>query len=142
MDRLADVENPARRFLRDDARFLDQLDIGPRAAVADRRLVRVHLDDRVIDAHGGERGENVLDGVHAHRSFADRGRALDRFQVLDRRVDRRLVLEIFALELEAEIDRRRLQFERDLFAGVQRRAADARAPGESLLRLGRHKGLN
>src|SRR5438477_468767 len=29
VDRLSDIEEPARRFLRDDPRFLDQLDIGP-----------------------------------------------------------------------------------------------------------------
>ena len=82
--------------------FLDQLDIRLRAAIADRRFVRIHLDDRVVDAHGGERGEHVLDRVHAHRAFADRGRALDRFQVLDRRIDRRFVLQIFALEFDPE----------------------------------------
>ena len=48
----------------------------------------------------GERGKHVLDRVHAHRAFADRGRALDRFQVRDRRVDRRLVLQILAFEFD------------------------------------------
>jgi hypothetical protein len=48
----ANVEESARRFLRDDPRFLDQLDVGLRAAIADRRLVRVHFDDGVINAHG------------------------------------------------------------------------------------------
>ena len=90
MNRLADVENTARRFLGDDSRLLDQLDIRPRAAITDRRFL----------------------------------------------------LKILAPELETEIDRRRLQFQRDLLPGMQGRAADARAPGESLLRLGRHKGLN
>jgi len=84
----------------------------------------------------------VLDGMHAHRSFTNRGSAFDRFQVGNSRINRRLVLEVFASELEAEIDRRRLQFQRDFFTGMQRCAADARAPGESLLGLGRHKGLN
>jgi hypothetical protein len=83
----------------------------------------------------------VLDRVHAHGAFPDGGGALNRFQVCNGGVNGRFVLEIFALELDAGIDRSRLQFERDLFAGVQRRAADTGAPGKSLLRLG-HKGLN
>ena len=87
MNRLADVKDLARRFLRDDAGFFDQLDVGLRAAVADRRLVCVHLDDGVVHTHGGERGEHVLHRMHPHRAFADRGRALDGFQVLDLRVD-------------------------------------------------------
>ena len=141
VNRFAHLENLARRFLREHARFLDQLDIKPRAAVADRRLVCVHLHDRVVHAHGRERREHMLDRMNAHRSLADGRRALDRFQILDPRVDRRLVRKILAFELDPGIDRRRLQLQRHLFARVQRGAADAGAAGESLLRLGRHEGL-
>ena len=85
----------------------------------------------------------MLDRVHPHRSFADRGRAFDRFQILDRRIDRRLVLQILAPELDAEVDRRRLQFQRHLFAGMQRCAADARGSWREFAGARtRHEGLN
>ena len=83
----------------------------------------------------------MLDGVHAHRAFADRGRALDRLQVLDLRVDRRLVREVLALELDPVIDRRGLQAQRDFFAGVQRGAAEAGGFGDGVLKLGGHRRL-
>ena len=62
-----------------DSGLLDQLDVGSRAAIADRRFARVHFNDGVVHAHGGKRGENVLDGVHAHRAFANGGGAFDCF---------------------------------------------------------------
>ncbi len=85
----------------------------------------------------------MLDRVHAHRAFADGGGALDRFQVFDFRVDRRLVLQIFAFEFDPVIDRRRLEAERDFFAGVQRDAAEAGGFSEGVLefRRRRHRGL-
>jgi hypothetical protein len=52
----------------------------------------------------------VLDGVHAHRAFADCGRAFDRLHIRDRGVDCWLVLQIFALEFDPGIRRRRLNF--------------------------------
>ncbi len=80
--------------------------------------------------------------VHAHRAFPDGGGALDRFQVFDFRVDRRLVLQILALELDSEIDRRRLEAEGDFFAGVKRDAAKAGGFPEGVLNFRRrHKGL-
>ena len=90
-DRLAHIKKSPRRFLRDEPGFLDQLDIGRGTAVSDRRLICVHLDDRVVDSHGRKSRKNVLDGVHPDRAFADGGGALDRFQVRDVRIDRRLV---------------------------------------------------
>ena len=82
----------------------------------------------------------MLDGVHAHRAFADRGRALDRLHVLDRGVDRRLVLQILAFEFDPGIGRRRLDFQRHLLAGVQRGAAERSGFGEGVLKLGgRHE---
>jgi hypothetical protein len=80
----------------------------------------------------------VLDGVNADRAFADCRRSLDRFQVPNRCVDRRFVLEIAPLELDPGIDRPGLQFQSDLLTCVQRRAAHARTFGECLLKLGRH----
>ena len=79
----------------------------------------------------------MLDRVHADRAFADGGGALDRFQIVDLRVDRRLVRQILALEFDAVIDRRGMQLERDFFAGVQRGAAEAGGFGKRMLKLGR-----
>jgi hypothetical protein len=45
---------------------VDQDDEGRRAAVEDRHLGAVHLDERVVHPQRVERGEQVLDGVHAH----------------------------------------------------------------------------
>ena len=119
--RFAHVEKFSRRFLRNDAGFLDQIDIRLRAAVTNRRFVCVHFHDSVVHAHRRERGEDMLDCVHSHRAFADGRRALDGLQIFDLRVNRRLVLQILAFEFDPVIDWRGLKFERDFFAGVQRR---------------------
>ena len=97
------MKEQSRRFLRHDAGFSNRLDIGQGAAVANRRLVRVHLHDRVIDAKPGEGRKHMLDGVHPDRAFADRCRALNRFHVGYRGVDRRLVLQILALKFDPGI---------------------------------------
>ncbi len=142
-ERLADVEEMARRFLCDETPFTDRLDVAERAAVANWRLVRVHLDDGVVDLERAKSGENVLDRVHAHRAFSNRGRALDRFHVGDRGVDRRFVLQIFALELDPVIGRGGLDLKRDPSAGMERSAAQRSGFGEGMLKLGggRHGSL-
>ena len=66
MARFADIEKCSGGFLRADARPLDHIDIGLCAAISDRRLVRIHLNDRVVHAHGGKSGKHVLDRVHPH----------------------------------------------------------------------------
>ena len=53
MDRLADFPDLARRVLGERADLFDQLHEGPGGAVADRRFVGVHLDERVVHAHAG-----------------------------------------------------------------------------------------
>jgi hypothetical protein len=83
----------------------------------------------------------VLDRVHAHRAFANRRGAVDCLQVLDFRIDRRLILQIFALEFDSVIDRRRLQFERDLFAGMQGGARKAGSFAKCLLKFRRRGHL-
>ena len=137
VNRLPHRENPPRRLLRHDSGLLDQLNVRECAAVADRGLIRIHLDDGVVHAHGGEGRKNVLDGMHPHRAFADGGGALDCFQVVDSRIDRRFVLQILALEFDPEIDRSRLQPERDLLARMQRRSAQTGGFTEGVLQLGR-----
>ena len=141
MYRFAHVEKFSRRFLWRHARALDHIDIWLRAAVADGRLVGIHLDDSVVHAHGGKRRENVFDRVHPHRAFANGRRALDRFQIVDLRVNRWFVLQILALEFDSVFDRRGLQLERNFFARVQRRAAEPSGLSQSLLNFRRsHAG--
>jgi hypothetical protein len=79
----------------------------------------------------------MLDRVHAHRTFADGRGALDRFKIIDPGVNCRLVLQILALELNPVIDRRRMQFQRDFFSGVQRRSVEAGGLDNGRLKLGR-----
>ena len=81
----------------------------------------------------GERGEHVLDGLHLHRAFGDGGGALDRFDVLDARIDRRLVREVDPFELRPAVRRGGTQGEGDFFAGMQGGAGEAGGPGERLL---------
>ncbi len=104
--------------MRDNPCSFDQFDICAGAAISDRRLICVHFDDRVVHPHGGKRRKYMLDRVHAHRAFANRCRPLDRFEIIDLGVNRRLLLQIFALEFDPVINWGRLQLQRDLFAGV------------------------
>src|SRR5450432_1425109 len=77
----------------------------------------------------------MLGRVHADRSFADGGRALDGFYVGDRRVNCRFFLEIFAFKFDPEVRGRGLKFQRDLRAGMERGAAHRRGFGERVLKL-------
>ena len=142
--RLVDTEKFSGRILRDNTGSLDHVDIRLRAAVTDRRFVRVHLDGRIVHPHGGERRENVLDGVHPDRPFANRRGALDHFQIVDPGIDRRLVWQIFAFEFYSVVDRRGLNFERHFLAGMQRGAAKPGAFANGMLKLSRggHSVLN
>ena len=63
--------------------------------------------------------------------------AKDTRPVVDLRVNRRLILQIFAFEFDPVIDRRRMQLERDLFPRVQRGAAKPGGFAKSMLKLGR-----
>ena len=109
-----------RRLLRRYASAFDYIDVRFCAAIADRRFVRVHFDDRVIHAHRRQRRQHVLDRMHAHRSFADRCRPLDRFEIVDLCINCRLVRQILALEFDSVIGGRRMQPQRNFLAGVQR----------------------
>jgi hypothetical protein len=120
-------------LLGDDAGALDQFDKRRGAAVADGRLVGVHLDDGVIDAEAGQRGEDMLDGLHLYVALGDGGGALDGFDVLDAGVDGRLVGEIAPAEFAARARRGGVQGEGDLLPGVESGAREGGAFGEGLL---------
>ena len=142
MHRLAHFKKFPRGLLRRHAGFLDQLDIGPCAAVADGRLIGVHLHDRVVHTHPGQRGEHVLDRVHSHTAFANRRRALDCFEVVDLRLNQRLISQIFAPEFDPVLGRCGLQLQRHLLAGMQRCAAESSGFGQSLLHFACHASAN
>jgi ABC-type glutathione transport system ATPase component len=93
------------RILLDEARLLDQRDIRRRAAIADRRFVRVHFDQGVVDAETGEGGKDVLHGVHFDVAFNQSCRALDGADVGGQCINGRLVCKIGAAELETVIGR-------------------------------------
>ena len=86
----------------------------------------------------------MLDCVHADGTFTDGRGALDCLQILDPRVDGWLVLQILAPEFNSMIDRRGMKLERDLFARVQRRAAQTGGLANGMLKLRRrsHVTLN
>ena len=52
-----------------------------------------------------------------------------------------IVGQVFALEFDPMIDRRRLQLERYLFAGVQRGATESSGFRKRMLKLGSHRAL-
>ena len=133
-------EKGSRFLLCDDACFFDQLDVWLRAAVADRRLVRIHLDEHIVHLEAGERGKHVLDSVNLYVPLGDGRRALDRFHVLDLRVDGRFVRKIGALEFSPKTRGRGMQSQRDLFTGVKRGARERGAAGKCVLerRFGGH----
>ena len=79
----------------------------------------------------------MFDRVHAHRAFADGRGALDCFEIFESGVNRRFVLQILALELNPMVHWRRMQFQRNLFAGMQRSAAEAGGLANGMLKLGR-----
>src|SRR6516165_3024389 len=108
MERFAHFESASQSRLRLQATLLDQLHIRQRAAISDRRLVRVHFHDCVIDTHSVERGEDMLDRVNLDVPFSDSSSAFDEFQILYFRVNRGFVWKVSPLEFDAMIDRRRL----------------------------------
>ncbi len=61
-NRLEHLDIAARRRERHDAGLLDGGNEGGRAAVHDRHFRTVDLDQRIVDAEAGQRGEHMLGG--------------------------------------------------------------------------------
>ncbi|KAG0506340.1 MAG: hypothetical protein Udaeo_02820 [Candidatus Udaeobacter sp.] len=141
MHGFAHVKKFARLLLSCYAGFLDEIDIRLRASVSDWRLVCVHFHNGVVYAHCRECGQYMLDCVDSHRAFADRRGALDSLQVLDFRVNRWLILQIFSLKFNSVIHRRGMQSERNFFTGVQRSAGKTGNLANSLLKFRRRGHL-
>jgi len=61
-------------------------------------VICVHFDDRVVPPWRKAPQVHAR-RVHAHRAFANRCRPLDRFEIIDLGVNRRLLLQILRLNL-------------------------------------------
>ncbi len=120
-------------ILRLDASPLKELHIGLSAAVADGRLVGVHLHDGVVDTECPECGEDMLDSMNFDVALANRCRALDSANIFNRGVNGRLIRKILATELDPVIYRCRMDCEGNLFPRVERRTRDRCGLGNGLL---------
>ena len=74
--------------------------------------------------------------VHAYRAFADGRGALDRFEVLDLRINGWLILQIFTLKLNSMICRCGMQFQSDFVTCMQCRAAKTGSLTNGVLKFG------
>ena len=85
------------------ARLFQNFEEEPGAAVADGRLVRIDLDQRIVDTAAAQGGKKMLHGVDLDTPLAERGGALDLLHVVDVGRDRRLVGQIDPLEDKAGV---------------------------------------
>ncbi len=91
VDGLPDFVNFSWFVLGLDAGFFDELDVGTGGTVADGRLVGVHFNDGVVNAHTAECREDMLDGVHFDRAFCQSGRPFDGLHLVHVCLDKWLV---------------------------------------------------
>src|SRR5687768_15200840 len=82
-NRTPNLEVAAGRFKSPDTGFLNQVDERRRAAVHDRYFGRIQLDDDVVDPEADQCGEQMLDGIYAHRVAHQAGRVTDRADMID-----------------------------------------------------------
>ena len=113
-----------RGILLDGARFENDRRVGGCAAVANRRLVGVHLDEGVVHAESGQRRENMLDSVNLHHALHERCRPLDRLDMGGGGFDNRFIRQVDALEFEAMSGGGREDRDGDVFAGVKGAAGE------------------
>lgn len=105
-DGLVGFEDGARGVELGDTGFLDELDEGVGAAVADGGFVGVHFDNGVVHAHAGEGGEDVFDGMDFGGPLDDGGCAFDLTNVRSEGVEERFVRKIPTAKFIAVIGRR------------------------------------
>ena len=118
-DRPQHLQVAPRRRQPLDARLVqDQIHERRGAAVHDRHFGVVQLDDDVVDAEGGQGGEQVLDRLDRHGLARQAGLILNAAQVRDggRNLE---PAKIASLEPDAVVGRRRLQRQGDLVAGMK-----------------------
>src|SRR5260370_22556182 len=113
-----DLEILAGRVQALHGRFVDQINGRRSAAVHDRPLRRVQLDDDVVDAHADERRQKMLDRLDRDLIAGQAGGELNPGEIVDRR--RHLVIaQIRAAKTDAEISRGGSQRKTDSIAGVE-----------------------
>ena len=132
-NRLAHFIDTAHRILPHDAGLLDAFHIGPRRAIADGRLVGVHLDQGIVHSHAGQSADNVLDRVHFHAAFREGRRPLHHLHLVHTGGDKRLILQINAAEFNAVPDRSRVHCQSDGFPGVKGGAGERGGLGQRVL---------
>jgi hypothetical protein len=119
MKRFADLKGSPNSRLHFDAAFFDELDKGSSASIHNGRLTGIHFDQGIVDSHAGKRGEQMFHGMNFDVPFRDGGCALDRFDMVNDRINRRFIGQINPLEFDSMISWSRLKRNRYLTARVQ-----------------------
>ncbi len=97
-DRILDHQGRAHPVLLDDPGVVQGLDEDLARAVATGTLARVDLDNRIVDLESRQRGDDMLDHLHARAVAADRGTTLGRGDRIDPCGDDRPAGQVGALE--------------------------------------------
>ena len=125
LDRPPDADEALRRVLLGDAGGLQQEHERAGRAVHDRDFGGGQFDVGVVDAEAGERGQQVLDGLHLGRATAEAGAQGGFADQLGASRDLGHGFEVGAPEHDAVIDRGRAKGQEDLVAAVQAHASGA-----------------
>ena len=129
------LEEAARRRQLPDTRLIeDQVDERRRAAVHDRHFRMVQLDNRVVDAEGSERGEQVLNGFDGHGLARQAGLVLDPAKMRDGRRNLETP-KIASLKPDAVVGGRRFERQSDLVAGMKTDSGAGDRSTEGALRV-------
>ena len=129
-DGLQDSDRAPRRVLLNEAGALDEMDEWRGAAIHRRNFGPVELDQYVVELEPGERGQQMLDRRDRHAAMRERRAQRRRHDVAPRRSDVDSLLP--ATEMDAEIDRGRMEGHGDRRAGMETQAT---APDRALERL-------
>ncbi len=133
LNRFGGRERFAFLRLRHDAGGRDDLAKFARAAIGDRRFVRVQFDDRVVNSKTRERGEDMLDRVDFYISLCQSRRAVGVRDIFHARLDLRLAVEIHAAEAHPAVGGRGQDGHVHPVAAVKAGAGKGRGAVERLL---------
>lgn len=141
VDRFTDFPGFTGLVLRFEASLFDEFDVWFGGAVSDGRLVGIHLDEGIVDAHAGEGGDDVFDGVDADGADGEGGGSLDCFDPVDVGVDEGFVGKVDTAEFESVAAGGGTDGEGDLFAGVEGGPLQRGGGGEGVFHVARHAGI-
>ena len=119
MDGLSDFINLTWLVLSFDASLLDEFHVWLGRPVSNGGFVGIHLDDGIINSHTAKSGQNMLDRVDLDRAFCQCGGTLDSLYLGNIRIDKWLIVQIYASEFEPVSCGGRLQRQADFFSGVE-----------------------